>query len=93
MLQINCPWCGLRDEAEFIYGGEAHIVRPLDPAALSDEAWADYLFMRSNTKGAFLERWSHAQGCRRWFNAKRNTATNEFIAIYKMGEPPPEDKS
>ena len=89
MLQINCPWCGLRDEAEFSYGGEAHIIRPLDPAALSDEAWAEYLFMRSNTMGRFLERWNHAHGCRRWFNAQRDTATNQFTATYKMGEKPP----
>jgi len=94
MLLVNCPWCGQRDEAEFSYGGEAHIVRPLDPAALSDAEWAEYLFMQSNTKGKFLERWNHAHGCRRWFNAQRNTATNEFVATYKMGEKPPsEDKS
>ena len=29
MLQLNCPFCGLRDEAEFSCGGEAHIARPL----------------------------------------------------------------
>jgi len=88
MLQIDCPWCGLRDEAEFSYGGEAHIVRPPEPATLSDAEWAEYLFMRSNTKGLFLERWNHAHGCRRWFNAKRNTATNQFGTTYKMGEKP-----
>jgi len=92
MLQIDCPWCGLRDEAEFSYGGEAHIVRPLEPAALSDAEWAEYLFMRANTKGQFLERWNHAHGCRRWFNAKRNTATNQFGATYKMGEDPSASK-
>ena len=43
MLQIKCPWCGPRDQTEFSYGGEAHIVRPGDPYALSDEDWADYL--------------------------------------------------
>jgi heterotetrameric sarcosine oxidase delta subunit len=92
MLQIDCPWCGLRDEAEFSYGGEAHIVRPLEPAALSDAEWAEYLFMRTNTKGQFLERWNHAHGCRRWFNAKRNTATNQFGTTYKMAEKPPAAK-
>jgi hypothetical protein len=30
VLLIPCPWCGLRDEIEFSYGGEAHIVRPRD---------------------------------------------------------------
>ncbi len=93
MLQVQCPWCGLRDEAEFSYGGEAHIVRPPEPAKLSDEDWAEYLFMQSNTKGRFAERWNHAHGCRRWFNAVRDTATNEFIATYQMGALPPGDKS
>ena len=89
MLQIDCPWCGLRDEAEFSYGGEAHLVRPLEPAKLSDAEWAEYLFMRTNSKGQFLERWNHAHGCRRWFNARRNTATNEFDTTYKMSDQPP----
>ncbi len=34
MLQIECPWCGKRDQTEFSYGGEAHIDRPAQPAAL-----------------------------------------------------------
>ncbi len=89
MLIIECPWCGPRDEAEFQYGGEAHIVRPEKPADLTDEEWSDYLFMRTNTKGRFLERWMHAAGCRRWFNSVRNTATNEIEAVYRMGEQPP----
>ncbi len=96
MFLINCPWCGMRDEEEFAYGGEAHIVRPENPDALSDEEWAEYLFMRQNRKGAYLERWNHAHGCRRWFNAQRDTATHEFSAVYKMGETPPKgagDKS
>ncbi len=88
MLQINCPWCGLRDESEFSYGGEAHIARPLNPDELSDAQWADYLFMRKNTKGLFRERWHHAFGCRRWFNAERDTATHRFKSFYKMGEQP-----
>ena len=37
MLRIKCPWCGSRDQSEFSYGGEAHIVRPEEPEKLSDE--------------------------------------------------------
>ncbi len=91
MFLINCPWCGERNEEEFSYGGEAHIARPADPDALSDTEWADYLFMRKNTKGAYLERWNHAHGCRRWFNMQRNTATHDVGAVYKMGEQPPKE--
>ncbi len=34
MLLIRCPWCGPRDEIEFRYGGQAHLVYPADPEAL-----------------------------------------------------------
>ena len=88
MLLIPCPWCGPRDEIEFHYGGEAHIARPAEPAALDDTTWADYLFMRRNPKGPFAERWVHNAGCRRWFNLLRDTATHRILAVYKIGDPP-----
>ncbi len=90
MLLIHCPWCGPRDEVEFGHGGEAHRARPADPSLLSDAEWADFLFMRDNPKGPWRERWSHAAGCRRWFNAVRDTATHRMIATYRMDEDPPE---
>ncbi|MET8565985.1 sarcosine oxidase subunit alpha family protein [Streptomyces flaveolus] len=90
MLLIPCPWCGPRDEAEFHYGGQAHVSYPQDPSTLTDDEWARYLFFRDNPKGPFAERWSHAAGCRRWFNAVRNTATNEILAVYRVGENRPE---
>ena len=88
MLLIDCPWCGPRDETEFHCGGEAHIERPKDPDALSDQEWADYLFMRTNTKGWFRERWSHAHGCGKWFNLERHTVTHKIRSVYKMFEAP-----
>jgi heterotetrameric sarcosine oxidase delta subunit len=78
MLLIRCPWCGERDEVEFSYGGQAGIAYPTDPAALSDEKWAQWLFFRDNPKGAFAERWVHTHGCRRWFDVVRDTVTNEI---------------
>jgi len=89
MLLIPCPYCGPREETEFSYGGEAHIERPKNPDKLGEAAWADYLFMRSNTKGVLLERWCHSHGCRRWFNAARDTVTYEILAVYEMGKKPP----
>jgi len=44
---------------------------------------------RTNTKGVFLERWVHSGGCRKWFNALRNTATDEVLAVYEQGAEPP----
>jgi heterotetrameric sarcosine oxidase delta subunit len=89
VLLIECPWCGPRDEIEFHYGGQAHIAYPEDPDALSDEGWADFLFMRDNPLGRFHESWYHVHGCRRWFNAVRDTSTHRFIATYRMDEEPP----
>ena len=89
MLQIECPHCGVRDESEFSYGGEAHIARPLQPDQLSDEQWTDYLFNRKNLKGLHREMWNHSAGCRQWFYAVRDTVSYEFKAFYKIGEQPP----
>ena len=89
MLLIPCPYCGPRSEEEFSYGNEAHIPRPKEPDKLNDAEWAEYVFMRSNTKGVFLERWLHAQGCRRWFNVARDTVSYEILAVYEMGAPRP----
>ncbi|MCW8376684.1 sarcosine oxidase subunit alpha family protein [Streptomyces justiciae] len=89
MLLIPCPWCGPRDEAEFHYGGQAHVPYPETPSTLTDEEWARYLFFRDNPKGPFAERWSHAAGCRRWFNAVRDTSTNEILTVYRPGEERP----
>ncbi|NEE20578.1 sarcosine oxidase subunit delta family protein [Streptomyces sp. SID7499] len=89
MLLIPCPWCGPRDEAEFHYGGQAHVPYPEAPASLTDEEWARYLFFRDNPRGPFAERWSHTAGCRRWFNAVRDTSTNEILTVYRTGEERP----
>lgn len=88
MLKITCPFCGVREEAEFVCGGEAHILRPLAENPITDAEFADYLFLRDNPKGVFLERWRHAAGCRRWFNVVRDTLTHEIIETYPMGELP-----
>ncbi len=94
MLLIECPWCGERDESEFSYAGEAHIARPLETEKLSDRQWADYLFMRKNAKGLHREQWLHAAGCRRYFNAERDTVSYRITATFADSEtlahlPPP----
>ncbi len=87
MLSIACPWCGPRDEIEFSYGGEAHLVAP--PAhASSDAEWAEYLYMRKNPKGLHRERWVHVHGCRRWFNVVRDTSSERIVAVSEPGSPP-----
>ncbi|MBL8270258.1 sarcosine oxidase subunit delta [Steroidobacter sp.] len=88
MLQIPCPYCGVRDEEEYRFGGESHVTRPTLEA--DDVAWADYLFNRINPKGVAYERWLHSYGCGRWFNVARDTVTHDILAVYLMGEAKPE---
>ena len=83
MLQIRCPFCGIRDETEFEFGGEAGRQRP--DGSASDSEWSQYLFMRSNAKGIQRERWFHRYGCGQWFEVERDTATHEVIGVFKMG--------
>ncbi|SER45838.1 sarcosine oxidase subunit delta [Vreelandella subterranea] len=89
MLHIYCPYCEeLREEEEFHPKGQAHITRPADPDACSDEEWGDYLFFRDNPRGIHHEMWVHAIGCRKFFNVTRNTVTYEILETYPMGEQP-----
>jgi len=89
MLKIDCPWCGSRTEDEFTCGGQSHIARPADPAAVSDREWADYLYQRINPKGVHYERWRHTYGCRQWFNVARHTVSHEVLVVYRMTDPKP----
>ena len=89
MILIDCPYCGEREQSEFTNGGEAHVIRPKNPEALSDKEWGQYVFYRSNPKGIFYERWNHSHGCRKWFNMVRDTSNDEIKAVYKIGEKPP----
>ncbi len=79
-----------RSELEFRHAGQAHLVRPADPATADDAAWADFLYMRDNPKGILAERWRHTHGCGRFFNALRHTVTDRILATYPAGTPRPD---
>ena len=87
MMQLPCPWCGARDESEFVCGGTTHISRP--ELSATDAAWGEYLFFRDNPRGVHFERWRHAYGCGVWFNIARDTVSHEVLAVYGIDEPPP----
>jgi sarcosine oxidase, subunit delta len=90
VLLITCPYCeAARPEVEFAYAGEAHLARPADPSALSDDEWRDHLYIRSNPRGIHHERWRHLHGCGRFFNTVRDTVTDKFSSTYKAGLPRP----
>lgn len=73
--------------AEFRHGGEAKARPQLyssdgQPLEVSDEAWADFIYMRANTAGVQSEWWYHHAGCGLWFLAERDTKTNEVRCSY-----------
>lgn len=87
MLRIECPYCGVRDEQEFVFGGPSHITRP--GTECTDEEWTHYLYFRDNPRGLHAERWCHSFGCGRWFNVLRDTLTHVVCCVYHMGESRP----
>jgi heterotetrameric sarcosine oxidase delta subunit len=83
-MLIPCPVCGLRDQSEFTYGGDATVVRP----ELSDgdaSHWADYVYDRRNPKGPHREYWHHVHGCRSWLIVARNTETHDVSGARLIG--------
>ncbi|MBL9045985.1 MAG: sarcosine oxidase subunit delta [Tabrizicola sp.] len=81
MLVIPCPFCGPRNESEFVYGGPALPPRPADPAAIRDAEWVDWLTVPQNRIGPVPERWCHARGCGSWLALSRHTATHEILEV------------
>ena len=71
---LQCPNCGPRNIYEFRFGGEAK-ERP-DENRVTDEEWADYVYMAKNVRGVQKEWWYHAKGCGCWFSVLRDTVSN-----------------
>ena len=79
MLTIHCPFCGPRNEIEFIHGGPLKERRADDPASVDDQAWVDYLTVPQNPLGPVRERWWHVRGCGSWFTITRDTITHAIV--------------
>jgi len=84
-MLIPCPHCGTRPHSEFTYGGDATLQRPADPAAASDTAWLDYLYIRDNPRGPHGEFWHHTLGCDRWIEVARDTLTHAIAGARAVG--------
>lgn len=82
---IGCPLCGPREVTEFRYGGEIQ-ARPGPGSAVA--VWSAYLYDRANVAGVERAWWFHRSGCRRWFQAERDTRTNEVIRVVWALTPP-----
>ena len=82
MMQIDCPHCGPRAQAEFIYE------RTVDSVAMQDAAPDDAmmtLFTRANPRGVDEEIWRHTYGCRAWIVLTRHRVTNQISSIRAVG--------
>ncbi len=82
---LACPRCGLRDVNEFAYQGEV-TVRPRESPTF--RALTSYLYFRRNVAGVQREWWYHRLGCQTWFQAERDTRTNEVL-VTELPEPAP----
>lgn len=75
MQLFSCPFCGPRDETEFLFGAEAGKRRPEPATDVSPEAWAGYLHFDRNPKGPTREIWLHLT-CGEFFLMERDTASH-----------------
>lgn len=83
MMHLPCPWCGYRNVSEFAYEGE--LVKRPDPATTTPEEWRSYLYLRANPAGRLEEGWYHRAGCRRYFEAVRDTTDNTVLETRRPG--------
>jgi sarcosine oxidase subunit delta len=79
MLRLACPFCGLRDEIEFRYRGDAGVRHPEGGAGEAGALAAVY--ERDNPAGWHHEWWLHSGGCRRLLLVERHTVSHEIRRV------------
>jgi heterotetrameric sarcosine oxidase delta subunit len=82
MMQIPCPHCGLRAQAEFVYERTVDSVVCLDAAP---EHAMQTLFTRNNPREVDDEIWRHTYGCRAWMVITRHRVTNKISNVRAVG--------
>jgi sarcosine oxidase subunit delta len=80
---LTCPACGPRDVNEFRYAGE---VTRRPASTPTPRELAEYVHFRDNVAGVQREWWYHRFGCEVWFQAERDTRTNEVL-LTEVAEP------
>ena len=79
---INHPYLGPRDLSEFVYKGDAELLkRPNWLSKTAQKDFHDYLYLRENPYGEHKELWYHEHGDRSWLVVTRNTVTNEIKMV------------
>ncbi|NVN09690.1 MULTISPECIES: sarcosine oxidase subunit delta [Nguyenibacter] len=75
-MRLPCPSCGLRNNGEFVFRGDAAPRRPTPDAPDAD--WSDYVYLRDNVAGPMRELWYHTP-CRSWMVITRDTRTHDIL--------------
>ena len=78
---LPCPDCGPRAVNEFVCAGEV-TSRPKEAPSLRE--LGAYVYFRKNVAGVQREWWFHRLGCESWFQAERDTRTNEVLAVERV---------
>ena len=83
MKIMPCPLNGPRNISEFVCLGE--VTEMPDPEAVTDDAWAAFVWFSDNTAGVVREWWFHTP-TGSWFIAERDTTSDEFLRTYPASE-------
>ena len=79
---INHPLLGPRDASEFVYLGDASLLkRPNWESTSADKDFYEYQYLRDNPSGLHKELWYHEQGDRSWLIVTRNVITHEIKKV------------
>ena len=88
-MRINCCYCGLRCNEEFLYRGDAATRRPdggVPRDAAAGQRWLDYVYLRDNPAGRHRELWQHVAGCRAWLVVTRDTVSHDIEKVEPASE-------
>lgn len=87
-MLIDHPLLGPRDASEFVYLGDAALLRRPAVAATGEppssddvRAMHDHVHLRDNPAGAHAELWFHEQGDRSWLVVTRDTVTHRISNV------------
>ena len=69
-----------RDISEFIYYGDASLLKDLNDDKNAEDKFYKYIF-KKNVAGIHKELWFHQQGDRSWLVVTRNTKNHEIIKV------------
>ena len=83
MQLFPCPFCGPRDETEFVFGAEAGKTRPEPAGEVSAQAWSRYLYTNDNPKGHTREIWLHVT-CGEFFAMERDTVSHAVSSAVSL---------